>query len=100
MVVHETLRIYQTLSWVDRLPKTNYTFPGTKITIEKGTPIILPMRALHMDSKFFPNPDIFDPERFSEENKKNITPFTYFPFGQGPRNCIGKKRRYSTFVYK
>ncbi|XP_058803146.1 cytochrome P450 6k1-like isoform X2 [Phymastichus coffea] len=91
MVVQEILRLYPVLAWLDRLPENDYTFPGTDITVKKNTPFILPMRALHMDANYFPNPEKFDPERFSNENKNNIVPFTYFPFGQGPRNCIGER---------
>ncbi|OXU21200.1 hypothetical protein TSAR_000319 [Trichomalopsis sarcophagae] len=89
MVVNEALRLYPVLPWIDRIPETDYTFPGTNITVEKGVPLILPMRTLHLDPDYFPDPDKFIPERFSEENKKNIVPCTFFPFGEGPRNCIG-----------
>ncbi|KAJ8683699.1 hypothetical protein QAD02_019491 [Eretmocerus hayati] len=89
MVIQEALRMYPVLSWLDRTPDNDYTFSGTGITVKKDTPIILPMRALHMDPNFFPDPETFDPERFSEANKKSIVPCSYFPFGEGPRNCIG-----------
>lgn len=42
-----------------------------------------------MDPNYFPNPKKFDPERFSDENKTSIDPFTYLPFGAGQRICIG-----------
>lgn len=59
------------------------------LRIEKDVTVWVPVYSLHHDEKYFPNPDRFDPERFSDENKENIVPFTYLPFGAGPRNCIG-----------
>ena len=47
--------------------------------------------ALHHDKNYFPNPSNFDPERFSSENKSSIIPYTYMPFGEGRRNCLGSK---------
>jgi Cytochrome P450 len=52
--------------------------------------VLVPVYALHHDPDYFPDPEKFDPERFSDENKGNIKNFTYLPFGSGPRNCIGK----------
>ena len=94
MVCSEGLRKYPLLHFLDRESENDYTFPDTNVTIDKGTPIIIPMSALHMDPKYFPNPEVFDPERFSTENRKRILPFTYFPFGEGPRNCIGLFKLY------
>lgn len=62
---------------------------GTNFLIKENTAIIIPVVALHRDAKYFPDPMKFNPDRFfSQEN--NIIPFTYLPFGDGPRNCIGK----------
>ena len=52
--------------------------------------IYIPVLALHHDPTYFPDPDKFDPERFTEENKHSIPNYTYIPFGEGPRMCIGK----------
>lgn len=49
----------------------------------------IPNFSLMRDPKYFPNPEKFDPERFSDDNKDSINPTTYLPFGIGPRNCIG-----------
>lgn len=68
----------------------NYTIPGTDIVLEKGTAVFVPLLGIQHDPEYFPEPDKFDPERFSEKNKENILPYTYFPFGEGPRICIGK----------
>ena len=74
---------------------TKYTFPKEyddeiPLTIDKGVTIVISSFALHRYPKHFPNPEIFDPERFSQENRSKITPGSYLPFGSGQRNCIGK----------
>lgn len=53
-----------------------------------------------MDSNYYPDPAKFDPERFSDENKISIDPFTYLPFGAGPRLCIGNKKKLYFLNYK
>lgn len=74
---------------LDRDCVKDYKIPGTEVVIEKGTHVQISAFALHRDPDNFPNPEYFDPDRFSDENKKNIKPFTYLPFGEGPRICIG-----------
>ena len=59
------------------------------VTIEKGTPILIPVFSLQRDEELYPNPDQFDPTRFSNENRSNKS--IYLPFGDGPRNCIGMR---------
>lgn len=61
------------------------------LQLKVGDGVWLPCFAIQNDPKYFPNPEKFDPERFSDENKDKIQPFTYFPFGVGPRNCIGSR---------
>lgn len=61
------------------------------IVIDKGVTCILSTYGMHHDPKYFPDPERFDPERFSDENKHNIVPCSYTPFGIGPRNCIGSR---------
>ena len=62
----------------------------TDLIVEKGLQVMLPVRAIHHDPKYYPNPEEFDPERFSEEEKRKRPPFSYLAFGEGPRLCIGK----------
>ncbi|XP_017779348.1 PREDICTED: cytochrome P450 6k1-like [Nicrophorus vespilloides] len=89
-VISESLRKYPTLPLIDRQCVKDYQIPGTKIIIEEGTRCQFSPLGLHYDPEFFPNPDIFDPERFSTENVKTRPSYVYMPFGHGPHNCIGK----------
>lgn len=61
------------------------------MTVEKGTPLLIPVFSLHRDENIYPDPLKFDPLRFSNENKsgKTMNDVPYFPFGDGPRNCMG-----------
>lgn len=68
----------------------DYKLPGTNLIIKKGTSIFISNMGLQYDPKYFPDPDRFVPERFTEENRKLLNPYTYLPFGAGPRVCIGK----------
>lgn len=90
MVVSETLRMYPILPFLDRVATDTYKVPNSDLIIEKGTPIYISMLGMHYDPEYFPNPDKFDPERFSEENKRNIPSCVYLPFGDGPHACIGE----------
>ena len=67
-----------------------YKVPDSDYVIDKDAGIIIPVHGLHHDPKYFPDPQVFNPDRFSESNKHNIHQFTYMPFGSGPRQCIGK----------
>ncbi|XP_011869164.1 PREDICTED: cytochrome P450 9e2-like [Vollenhovia emeryi] len=96
MVVSETLRKYPPQFVTDRLCFKNYELPPSQpgcksVIVEPGNTLMIPVYSLHRDPKYFPNPDKFDPERFSEENKEKIVPYTYLPFGHGPRKCIGNR---------
>lgn len=77
------------MGWLDRVATNDYNI-DEKLTIPAGTPVYLNAVATQMDPQYFPDPLVFNPDRFLPENERNITPFTYLPFGEGPRSCIGK----------
>lgn len=85
----EVLRKYPALTNLQRVCNKDYKLPGGEV-LEKGTVIFISVIGLHHDPKLFPDPEKFDPERFNKENIKNVLPYSYLPFGEGPRICIGK----------
>ncbi|KAK5644030.1 hypothetical protein RI129_007875 [Pyrocoelia pectoralis] len=95
-VVAECLRLHSPVTVLDRKCTKSYTIePKTRdenaILIETGQKIWIPVRQIQRDPRFYPNPLKFDPNRFNDDNKNNIIPFTYLPFGIGPRNCLGSR---------
>lgn len=85
----ETLRMYPPLPFIPRQCTARYQVPDTNLFIEEQQKVFLPIMGIHYDPEIYPNPDKFDPNRFSDEEKKNRHPYSYLPFGAGPRNCIG-----------
>jgi cytochrome P450 family 6 len=85
----ETLRKYPPLPLLDRICLQDYKVPERDLIIEKNTPVYIALLGLHRDPEYYPDPEHYDPERFTEENKRLQTPYTYLPFGDGPHNCIG-----------
>ena len=67
-----------------------YKIPESDVVIEKGTPLIITVLGLHMDPNYYPNPEKFDPERFTEEEKRKRHHYAYIPFGGGLHQCMGE----------
>ncbi|XP_060531618.1 cytochrome P450 6k1-like [Cylas formicarius] len=91
MCINETLRKYPVLPFLDRRCTNDYTIPGTTTVIEKGTPVIIPMMGIHYDENYYPEPQKYDPQRFADKSTLNNDGYNYFPFGEGPRICIGER---------
>lgn len=101
MVISEVLRKWPPQPFNDRVCTKPYRIEnqdtGESVEVELGQTIEFPVAGLHYDPEYWPDPDKFDPERFNDENRQKIKPFSYLPFGIGPRNCIGKDLIYISF---
>lgn len=89
----ETLRRYPPTVALFRVAAKTYRVPGDNLIIEKGQLLLIPMHALHNDPEYYPDPGVFDPERFSPEQIAKRPKGTYLPFSDGPRICIGERFR-------
>uniref|UniRef100_A0A3Q0SH97 Cytochrome P450 3A n=1 Tax=Amphilophus citrinellus TaxID=61819 RepID=A0A3Q0SH97_AMPCI len=88
-VINESLRVYPIATRLERVAKASVEING--FVIPKDIVVMVPIWPLHRDPEIWPEPEKFKPERFSKENKETINPYTYMPFGAGPRNCIGMR---------
>jgi len=91
MCIMETLRMESIIGVLIRTCTADCTLPGTDIVIKKDDLVAIPAIGLHRDDQYYPNPDVFDPNRFSKEAKQSRHPYTFLPFGHGPRACIGTR---------
>jgi cytochrome P450 len=87
MVIDEVLRVYPSVWSVARTPLTTEEIGG--YSIGPGANISLTPYITHRHPAFWEHPEVFDPERFSSERSAGRHPYAYFPFGGGPRLCIG-----------
>ncbi len=86
-VIQEALRLYPPFWMIDRMAVADDV--AGHVAIPSGSTVIVFVYGAHHAPKYWPNPELFDPERFTKENEKLQPPFTYLPFGGGPRGCIG-----------
>ncbi|KAK9509248.1 hypothetical protein O3M35_006603 [Rhynocoris fuscipes] len=88
-VLSESLRKYPLVNFLSRICIRETTING--LNIQPGIKLFIPTLGLHMDPEYYPQPEKFLPERFSNENRTKLNKFVYLPFGEGPRICLGYK---------
>jgi len=86
-VIQEGLRLYPPFWMIDRMAVADDR--AGDIDIPRGSTVIVYVYGAHHAPRYWESPESFDPERFIKTNDKLRTPFTYLPFGGGPRGCIG-----------
>jgi cytochrome P450 len=87
-VMKESMRLYPPAWGIGRQAQEPFEVGGYQF--EKGTYVFICQYITHRDARYFPDPERFDPERWSEEAASKIPRFAYLPFGGGPRVCIGR----------
>jgi cytochrome P450 len=89
MVLAETLRLYPP-SWIMvRHARSEDVLPSG-VRVSEGAKIYLCQYVMHRHPLYYPDPERFDPSRFTDDAKKGRPQFAYFPFGGGARVCIGE----------
>jgi cytochrome P450 len=86
-IIQETLRLYPPFWMIDREAVVDDS--AGDVLIPQGSTVIVFVYGAHHAAQSWQDPERFDPERFTKSDEKLQPPFTYLPFGGGPRGCIG-----------
>lgn len=89
MVFEEVRRLYPSVWIITRFLREDYSFNG--YAVPARSIVLASQRVMHLDPRFFPNPERFDPQRWTPEARGGRPEFSYFPFSAGPRACAGKE---------
>ncbi|XP_058819736.1 cytochrome P450 6a8-like [Topomyia yanbarensis] len=89
--INESLRKYPPVPNILRNTNKDYPVPDMNVTLEKGYRVLLPIYAIHHDARYYPDPERYEPDRFSPEECAKRHQMAFVPFGDGPRICIGMR---------
>lgn len=88
-VLDEALRLYPPFSFIGRETLRDVELGGYQIP--KGTPMGFVGWTIHRDPRHWPNPEVFEPERHSRENRRDRAKCAFVAFGYGQRRCLGER---------
>ena len=86
-VIKESMRLYPPAWSLARTVVSDFELRGYRIPA--GANVVMSQWIMHRDPRYFPDPETFDPDRWLPERAQKLPRFAYFPFGGGPRQCIG-----------
>jgi cytochrome P450 len=89
MVLSESMRLYPPAWAIGRRALKSFNALGYEVSA--GSVVLMSQYIMHRDERFFPEPERFDPERWTAESQAQRPKFSYFPFGGGARVCIGEQ---------
>ena len=87
-VFRESMRLYTPAWTIGRQAINDYKVD--KYVVPTGSIILMSQYVMHHDPTYFPDPDVFYPDRWTKEAKSQLPRFSYFPFGGGIRGCVGE----------
>jgi cytochrome P450 len=88
MVLAESMRLYPPAWALGRMALNDCEIGG--YLVPKRSLVLMSQYVMHRDARYFPDPLCFDPERWTAPARESRPQFSYFPFGGGPRRCIGE----------
>ncbi|XP_032676574.1 cytochrome P450 6B7-like [Odontomachus brunneus] len=91
-VLKESQRVYSTASCLAKICTEEFELKGSdglSCRVHPGTIIFINVHEMHKNPKYWPNPDVFDPDRFDKKTK--INKYTFLPFGEGQRICVAMR---------
>jgi cytochrome P450 len=86
-VIKESMRLYPPAWSLARTVISDFELRGYRIPA--GANVVMSQWIMHRNPAYFPDPQKFDPDRWLAEHSQKLPRFAYFPFGGGPRQCIG-----------
>ena len=98
MVIHETLRKHPVVATIERVCSKEYKLPNSNLILKKGDIVRVNNIGISMDADVFPNPEQWNPDNFSKENRAKRSPYSFMGFSLGPRNCLAM--RFAMFEMK
>jgi cytochrome P450 len=90
-VIHESLRRYTPIAWLERVCTKDYKVPASNITIRKGDIVRASNAVVFFDPDTFSNPLEYNPDNFSKAYSSDRNPYSFLTFSLSPRNCIGMR---------
>ncbi len=87
-IIKEAMRLYPPVAVMPRIAIQDYEIDGYKVPA--GCTVLISAWTMHRHPHFFEEPDTFNPDRWANDLEKQLPRGVYFPFGNGPRICIGK----------
>ncbi|XP_034952015.1 cytochrome P450 4g15-like [Chelonus insularis] len=90
-VIMETLRMFPPVPAIARQLNEDVQIVTGNYVLPRGTTVLIPPFQIHRLEEYYPNPEVFDPDRFLPDVTQNRHYYAYIPFSAGPRSCVGRK---------